>query len=59
MRRKIFTWLGILLLIGIVGYFLGATVVVVALIALAIGYWIARRRKGSSKRKDMVIRLRR
>ena len=59
MRRKIFMWLGVILLVGILGYFLGAAVVVVALIALGIGYWIARRRGGGRKQKDIVIRLRR
>ena len=59
MRHKIFLWGGILLLIGIVGYFLGATIVVVGLICIGIGYWIARRRKGGPKQKDVIIRLRR
>lgn len=49
MRRKIIIGLGVLLLIGIVGYFLGAAIVIIALIFLGIGYLIARRRKGGSK----------
>ena len=59
MRRKLVIGLGILLFIGIVGYFLGAAIVMVALIFLGIGYFIARRRKGSPKSKDIVVRLRR
>lgn len=59
MRRKLIIGLGLLLFIGIVGYFLGAAIVVTALIFLGIGYFIARRRKGGSKGKDVVVRLRR
>lgn len=59
MRRKIFIWGGILLLIGIVGYFLGAAVTVGLLIAFGIGYWIARRHGGGRKQKDTIIRIRR
>lgn len=59
MRRKIIIGLGVLLLIGIVGYFLGAAIVIIALIFLGIGYLIARRRKGGSKGKDVIVRLRR
>lgn len=59
MRGKIFKWLGILLLIGLVGYFAGAAVVVAVLIGIGIGYWIVRRRGGGRKQKDIIIRLRR
>ena len=59
MKRKLIIGLGILLLIGIIGYFLGAAVVVIGLIFLGIGYLIARKRRGGPKQKDIVIRLRR
>ena len=59
MKRKIIIALVVLVLAAIVARFLGIAIVMLALICLGVGLFIGRRRGGSSKGKDIVIRIRR
>ena len=59
MKRKLIIALVVLVLAAIVARFLGIAIVMLALICLGVGLFIGRRRGGSSRGKDIVIRLRR
>jgi len=59
LKRKIIIALVVLVLAAIVARFLGIAIVMLALICLGVGLFIGRRRGGSSRGKDIVIRIRR
>jgi len=59
LKRKLIIALVVLVLAAIVARFLGIAIVMLALICLGVGLFIGRRRGGSSRGKDIVIRLRR
>jgi len=59
LKRKLIIALVVLVLAAIVARFLGIAIVMLVLICIGLGLFIGRRRGGSSKGKDIVIRLRR
>jgi hypothetical protein len=59
LKRKLIIALAVLILGAIVARFLGTAIVILALICLGLGLLIGRRRGGSSKGKDIIIRIRR
>ena len=59
MKRKLIIALVVLILAAIVARFFGIAIVMLVLICLGLGLFIGRRRGGSSKGKDIVIRIRR
>ena len=59
MKRKLIIALVVLILGAIVARFFGIAIVMLVLICLGLGLFIGRRRGGSSRGKDIVIRLRR
>jgi len=59
LKRKLIIALVVLILAAIVARFFGIAIVMLVLICLGLGLFIGRRRGGSSKGKDIVIRIRR